>query len=227
MKRRLPTLALLLASILGCEPTQAPTPSAPATEPIANLPIELTARQRTTQAVPGSGGQLEITLDDITRGQVLISLASGKDVVLPQRSMKRGDAATFRFRDVDYRLTLRDLDNQLVGQDAATFVIDTNVNTGLSEAQKIDRLLADVAAATGTVFIRNGDEHGAASAAKHLRSKYESQADKITSARQFIDEIASTSSTSGKPYRVRLPDGREMDASAYFNERLADLESAK
>jgi hypothetical protein len=46
------------------------------------------------------------------------------------------------------------------------------------------------------------------------------------SAREFIDEIASKSSTSSEPYRVKLPDGRELSAGEWFKQRLDEIEIA-
>jgi hypothetical protein len=79
---------------------------------------------------------------------------------------------------------------------------------------------------SGIVFIRNGKEHSAAEAADHLRTKRKSAGDKIKTARDFIEQLATRSSLSGKPYLVRTGDGRETPAGQWLAEHLRTLESA-
>jgi Family of unknown function (DUF5329) len=94
----------------------------------------------------------------------------------------------------------------------------------LSEDAKIERLLDAMAKATaGTKFIRNGAEHAPKAAADHLRSKWRSTSE-IKSAKDFIDKIASVSSTSGKPYEVKLPDGTRTKLRDWLTERLSELQ---
>jgi hypothetical protein len=95
----------------------------------------------------------------------------------------------------------------------------------LSEEEKIDRLIKGVAD-SGIVFIRNGTEHTAAQAADHLRTKRKYAGDKIKTAKDFIEQLATRSSLSGKPYMVRTGDGKETPAGQWLTERLRTLESA-
>jgi len=79
---------------------------------------------------------------------------------------------------------------------------------------------------SGVVFIRNGTEHTAAQAADHLRTKRKAAGKKIKTARDFIEQLATRSSLSGKPYLIRTGDGRETPAGSWLAERLRTLESA-
>ena len=78
---------------------------------------------------------------------------------------------------------------------------------------------------SGCRFQRNGRWHDAAAARAHLQRKYEylSQRERVGSAEQFIDDAASRSSLSGKPYRVACPDLPEQDSAPWFRQQLARL----
>jgi len=90
-------------------------------------------------------------------------------------------------------------------------------------AAEIDALIDRVAHAKGVVFIRNGTEHTAAEAAQHLARKRRAAGDRITTPEQFIDKLGARSSMTGKPYRVRLPDGREMDSATWLTGLLQEV----
>jgi hypothetical protein len=94
----------------------------------------------------------------------------------------------------------------------------------LTESQKIERLIVAVESLADAKFIRNGSEHTAEEAAKHLRQKLDAAGGKITTPKLFIEHIASKSSFSGKPYEIRFPDGRTMTAGEFFHAELEKLE---
>lgn len=94
----------------------------------------------------------------------------------------------------------------------------------LSEEQKIEALIRSVENEKGAIFIRNEEEHPAKAAAGHLRGKRKYAGRKIITARQFIDKLATGSSQSGKPYRIRLANGNEMTSAKYLKAKLAELE---
>jgi hypothetical protein len=103
-------------------------PAAPAQAPpaICGLPVNMTVKQRSTTAVPGSNESLRITIDDITAGQVMVSLASAEgEGVFAATSLKQGDAAEFTFNNEKYQLALSELKNELVGEDFATLVVSS------------------------------------------------------------------------------------------------------
>jgi len=110
---------------------------------------------------------------------------------------------------------------------AASPAVAARVATHLSEAQKIQALIASVEHLRGAVFIRNGTEHDAAAAADHLRRKLDYAGSRIKTADQFIDKLATGSSMSGKPYKIRFADGHTVESAVYFREELRKLEAPK
>jgi hypothetical protein len=85
----------------------------------------------------------------------------------------------------------------------------------LSEEEKIERLLKTIEQ-SGVVFIRSGTEYDGAKAAAHLRDKLRASGLVRPTLDDFIEKIASRSSLTGQPYRVRLPDGRTVDAGPWL-----------
>lgn len=72
------------------------------------------------------------------------------------------------------------------------------------QEQQVLRLLDKVAASDCT-FVRNGADHSAAEAAKHLRRKLNAARDRVQTASDFITHVASKSSVTGQAYQVRCP----------------------
>jgi hypothetical protein len=97
----------------------------------------------------------------------------------------------------------------------------------LSERAKIDALIASVGQLRGAVFIRNGTEHDSAKAAAHLRRKLGAAGKRVKTADQFITYLATGSSITGKPYKIRFADGRTVESAQYFREQLRRLESPR
>jgi hypothetical protein len=186
----------------------------------------MTLKQRSTTVVPGSNELLRITIDDITAGQVMVSLAGKEgENVLAATSLKAGESSLFELKGAEYRLALRELENNLVGEDFATVVISSGeTSSALTEREKIEQLIAVIGSDDGATFIRNGAEHSPEAAADHLRSKWQAAGDAIKTADEFIEKIASKSSLSDEPYRVRLADGSEVLASEYLKEKLSQIE---
>jgi hypothetical protein len=81
--------------------------------------------------------------------------------------------------------------------------------------------------ASPLVFIRNGSEHDGAAAAAHIRGKYEHYKKEIGSAEDFISKAATKSELSGKPYLVKLADGRQLPLSEWLTARLAEWRSTQ
>ncbi|MEK7270162.1 MAG: DUF5329 family protein [Planctomycetota bacterium] len=96
----------------------------------------------------------------------------------------------------------------------------------LTEREKIDRLLAAIESAD-VVFIRNGSEHGPKAAASHLRGKLSSAGDRVKTARDFIEHLASRSSFSGKPYLIRTKDGAQIPSREWLLKALANIEASE
>ena len=78
---------------------------------------------------------------------------------------------------------------------------------------------------SGCRFQRNGNWHEAGQARSHLQRKYDYllKRNLAGSAEQFIDNAASRSSISGKPYRVACPNQSEQDSAPWFRQQLARL----
>jgi Family of unknown function (DUF5329) len=188
----------------------------------------MTVRQRSTTPVPGSNDELRLTIDDVTRNQVMASVSTrdGAAVLAPV-SLSPGRTALFTFRGRAYRLTLGALSNVLIGQDSAKFTISAGPAGATSEPEKIEALLGQVAALEGAVFIRGGAEHGPKEAADHLRLKWRAAGDRIATASQFIDLAGSKSSMTGEAYQIRFSDGRTVLAADWLRERLAEIEPVK
>ena len=89
------------------------------------------------------------------------------------------------------------------------------------ETQKIESLISAVAKLDGAKFVRNGKAYDPATAAKFLRGKWERQAKEIVTAGDFIDKIASRSSTTGRVYLVRFADGREVPVAEFLRRIMA------
>ncbi|WP_266183547.1 DUF5329 domain-containing protein [Dyella humicola] len=77
-------------------------------------------------------------------------------------------------------------------------------------------------------FIRNGSSYSGVAARAHLQSKLEylEHRDQINSAEEFIARAASTSSFSGKPYKVNC-DGKEQLSADWLTEELLRLRQAE
>ena len=94
------------------------------------------------------------------------------------------------------------------------------------EEIKINYLISEIEHING-VFIRNGDEHSPQEAAAHIRMKMEKAMNswfapekERWTAEMFIDNIASKSSISGKPYRIKLDGGEILNAGDWLYQKL-------
>ena len=96
-----------------------------------------------------------------------------------------------------------------------------------AEQARIDALIDAVARQRDAQFIRNGKAYLPADAATFLREKLKSRGADVTTAEQFIERIASTSSTSGQPYRIRFADGRQVTSAEFLSAQLKTLDGRK
>jgi hypothetical protein len=223
----------MLTALSGCDTAPKSTNPKAGVPALRELPVSMKVRQRSTTRVPGSQRSLHLTIDDITRGQVMASLKdnNGKPVLTPT-SFKEGDAARFSFGEAVYQLQLAELDNSLTGDDYASFVISIPTENGEQsnsagpESAIIEKLLKAVEA-SDVIFIRNSEEHSAKEAADHLRMKWKAAGGEIITAEEFINQFATKSSISNEPYRVRKPDGTEVESSAYLHEKLREINAKR
>jgi hypothetical protein len=93
-----------------------------------------------------------------------------------------------------------------------------------AEMARIERLLGALGTRRDLRMIRNGSEYDCDTAVTFLRRKLASMGDEVKTAEDFIERIASRSSTSGKPYLVRLSDGKEITAGEFLRLELVRLE---
>jgi len=103
-------------------------------------------------------------------------------------------------------------------------LVDTTPQT---EAQKIEALIRAVADLQEAVFIRNGTEHTPKEAADHLRMKWKNAGRRVKTAPEFIQYCATGSSLSGKPYEIRLKDGRTVLSRDWLWTELKRLEATR
>lgn len=186
--------------------------------------VEVTVIQRESQAIPGSNGRVVLKLGDVTGGQALVSVEqSDGQTLLATQSMAKGDTARFSVGSAQYEVKAKELRNFLTGDDFGVFII-APARGALSEAQKIERLIQYVTKLEGAIFIRNSTEHTPAEAAEHMRNKLALAGEQVKTAKQFIEAAATKSSISGKPYKVRLKDGTEVNAGELLLDELRQLE---
>lgn len=96
-----------------------------------------------------------------------------------------------------------------------------------AEMARIERLLGFIETQKGVEFMRNGKAHSGADAARFLRGKLEKMGESVGTAQQFIDQIASKSSTTGQPYLIRLSDGRLVPAAKVLGDELARIDASR
>jgi hypothetical protein len=89
---------------------------------------------------------------------------------------------------------------------------------------EIDYIL-DTVAASDCVFIRNGKEHEPTAAKDHLNLKRRKGKKYYSNADEFIENLASSSSWSGKSYYIRCGDEEQQLAGEWFSAVLAEYRS--
>jgi hypothetical protein len=73
-------------------------------------------------------------------------------------------------------------------------------------------------------FVRNGSEHNGKDASAHMRRKYEHFKKDIKTPEDFIEKCASKSELSGKPYSVKLPDGKTIRCDEWLKKTLLEIQ---
>ena len=100
----------------------------------------------------------------------------------------------------------------------------TAVRAAATPAEEIVHLLGFVASSSCS-FVRNGRSYSSTEARAHLERKYAYVKDRVKTAEDFIEFVASRSSTSGKPYLVRCGGGKEQPSSEWFHAELERIRS--
>jgi hypothetical protein len=93
-----------------------------------------------------------------------------------------------------------------------------------AEKQKIEALIKQIADLKDAKFVRNGTTYNSDTAATFLRRKWAANESGVASARDFIEKIASSSATSGKPYLIRFKDGKETKSRDFLLAELKKIE---
>ncbi|EQA45291.1 hypothetical protein LEP1GSC050_3745 [Leptospira broomii serovar Hurstbridge str. 5399] len=88
---------------------------------------------------------------------------------------------------------------------------------------EINALLSTLDSCNGCTFIRNGSEHTVHEAKAHLLRKYEATKGRIKTTEDFIVGLASKSSITGIPYKIRFPDGKEIESEKWLMDQLTKL----
>jgi hypothetical protein len=87
--------------------------------------------------------------------------------------------------------------------------------------KEIEHLIGHLAA-SGCQFNRNGSWYSASRAVTHLKRKYEYLAERklVPTAEAFIENAASQSNSSGKPYLVKCGGEKEVQSAQWFSTEL-------
>lgn len=68
------------------------------------------------------------------------------------------------------------------------------------------------------------DAHNCEEAVSHLRLKLGNTRNRIDTAEQFIDKVASSSSITGKPYIVKIPGKSDENTQPYLHALIAETD---
>jgi hypothetical protein len=96
----------------------------------------------------------------------------------------------------------------------------------LSESEKIDILIRAIENLGDAQFYRNGSLHSAQESADHLRMKYKRAGNRVKTAEEFIDHIATKSYLSGKEYKIIFNDDTEIKTGEFLHRILEGLEKS-
>lgn len=94
---------------------------------------------------------------------------------------------------------------------------------GAEPEDEIKALVSSLDSCKGCVFIRNGSEHKLDEAKAHLLRKYDAAKSKISSTEDFIKGLASKSSITGTAYKIKFPDGKEVESEKWLTDKLNEL----
>lgn len=98
----------------------------------------------------------------------------------------------------------------------------------------IEKLLIEVEK-SDLIFVRNGTDHSSKQARSHLEYKYNYvkngfwfwQKGKTVDVKNFIEKIASGSSTTGKEYFIKDKKGKLTPSRKWLNDKLIQLRSSQ
>lgn len=80
---------------------------------------------------------------------------------------------------------------------------------------------------SGLQFIRNSKSYNAEDAASHMDTKFSYAKERLTTAEEFIDYVASRSSITNKPYYVVTADGKQHELGPWLYLELDKFRKAQ
>ncbi len=89
-----------------------------------------------------------------------------------------------------------------------------------SEAERIEMGIKTIETSK-VVFVRNGSEHSAYAAGKFMRGKLKKAGNQVKTFEEFVDKLATKSTTSGLPYLVKLESGTTLPLAQWLREKDA------
>ncbi|MEI1277806.1 DUF5329 domain-containing protein [Leptospira venezuelensis] len=102
-------------------------------------------------------------------------------------------------------------------------ILSSSLIFGAEPEDEIKTLVSSLDSCKGCVFVRNGSEHKLDEAKAHLLKKYDAAKSKINSTEDFIKGLASKSSITGTPYKIKFPDGKEVESEKWLTDKLNEL----
>jgi hypothetical protein len=185
-------------------------------------PASFVVLQRRRAFVPGSGEWLQVHLDDITQGHVLLEIvAADGSVVVEPRFVRDRDHVEFRLGGASYVITVDRLVNLLIGDDHGEFTVRDAAGF---EPDPIGELLRAMEHSEDT-FVREGKPFAGRDAATFLAAKLARCEGPGPTVDEFIDRIASRSSTTGNDYLVRKKGGGEVTMRDWLRAKRAEIEA--
>jgi len=184
---------------------------------------KFTLVQRNSTEIKGYDRNLYVKIDDITSGATFLLIKDGENFLV-EKNISEGQKIDFEFDGSKYIIECTEQRNVLIGDDEASFVIriptdEERSKTGFTEDEKIEKLIG-IVATSDVIFIRNGDEYPADEAADHLRTKWNNARGQVKTLDDFIEHIASYSSTSGEPYQIKISDGTTLSSNDWMKEQV-------
>jgi hypothetical protein len=92
-----------------------------------------------------------------------------------------------------------------------------------TQNDKIEALIRHVESLADAKFIRNGVEYDSKAAGQFLRAKWKANESAIKTAQDFIDKVATKSSTTDKPYLIKLKETGEVKSGEYLAAELKKM----
>jgi hypothetical protein len=92
-----------------------------------------------------------------------------------------------------------------------------------TEKDRIEALIRHVESLADAKFIRNGVEYDSKAAGQFLRAKWKANESAIKTAQDFINNVATKSSTTGKPYLIKLKETGEVKSGEYLTAELEKI----